>query len=58
PQSQGNDDGDDEEIDPYSGLFEDEQKKLLEIKELIEDPRQSDESLMELLHNLVDIDIT
>ncbi|CAJ2641593.1 probable mediator of RNA polymerase II transcription subunit 26c [Trifolium pratense] len=58
PQSQGNEDGEDEEIDPYGGLFEDEQKKILEIKELLEDPRQSDESLMELLQNLVDIDIT
>ncbi|MCI29796.1 putative mediator of RNA polymerase II transcription subunit 26C-like, partial [Trifolium medium] len=33
-------------------------KKILEIKEFLEDPRQSEESLMELLQNLVDIDIT
>lgn len=40
PQSLGNDNDDDEELDPYGGLFEDEQKKILEIKELLEDPRQ------------------
>ncbi|KAL5069962.1 hypothetical protein RYX36_020849 [Vicia faba] len=55
---EGNDDGQDEDIDPYSGLFEDEQKKILEIKELLEDPRHSEDSLLELLQNLVDIDIT
>ncbi|CAI8598814.1 unnamed protein product [Vicia faba] len=58
PQSQGNEDDEDDEIDPYGGLFEDEQKKILEIKELLEDPRQSEDSLLELLQNLVDIDIT
>lgn len=39
PQSLGNDD-DDEELDPYGGLFDDEQKKILEIKEQLEDPHQ------------------
>ncbi|AES72781.1 putative transcription regulator IWS1 family [Medicago truncatula] len=58
PQSEGNEDGEDEEIDPYGGLFDDEQKKILEIKELLEDPHQSEDTLMELLQNLVDIDIT
>ena len=37
PQSIGKDD---EDIDPYGGLFDDEQKKILEIKELLEDPDQ------------------
>lgn len=41
PQSLGKDDNEDEEeIDPYGGLFDDEQKKILEIKELLEDPNQ------------------
>lgn len=29
-----------EEKDPYGGLFDDEQKKILEIKEQLEDPHQ------------------
>ncbi|KAL2342953.1 hypothetical protein Fmac_004238 [Flemingia macrophylla] len=44
--------------DPYGGLFDDEQKKILEIKELLEDPHQSEDSLVELLQNLADMDIT
>lgn len=41
PQSLGKDDGEDEEeVDPYGGLFDDEQKKVLEIKEQLEDPNQ------------------
>ena len=58
PQSLGNEDNDDEEIDPYGGLFDDEQKKILEIKELLEDPDQSEDSLLELLQNLADIEVT
>ncbi|KAK4256761.1 hypothetical protein QN277_006445 [Acacia crassicarpa] len=59
PQSLGKDDNeDDEEIDPYGGLFDDEQKKILEIKELLEDPNQSEESLVDLLQSLADMDIT
>lgn len=34
----GNDDGDN--LDPYGGLFDDEQKKILEIKEYLEEPDQ------------------
>ncbi|XP_058726942.1 probable mediator of RNA polymerase II transcription subunit 26c [Vicia villosa] len=58
PQSQGNDDEEDEEIDAYGGLFDDEQRRILEIKELLEDPRQTEDTLLESLQNLVDIDIT
>ncbi|KAK7247532.1 hypothetical protein RIF29_42416 [Crotalaria pallida] len=47
-----------EELDPYGGLFDDEQKKILEIKQQLEYPNQSEESLMELLQNLDDMDIT
>lgn len=31
---------DSEELDPYAGLFDDEQKKILDIKEHLEDPHQ------------------
>ncbi|XP_027338279.1 probable mediator of RNA polymerase II transcription subunit 26c [Abrus precatorius] len=62
PQSLENDkdngDDDDEEVDPYGGLFDDEQKKILEIKEQLEAPDQSEDSLVELLQNLADMDIT
>lgn len=34
------DDDDDEEIDPFRGLFDDEPKSVLEIKELLEDHDQ------------------
>ncbi|RDX99703.1 putative mediator of RNA polymerase II transcription subunit 26c, partial [Mucuna pruriens] len=47
-----------EEKDPYGGLFEDEQKKILEIREQLEDPHQSEDSVVELLQNLADMDIT
>jgi len=39
PQSLENDDGG-EDLDPYGGLFDDEQKKILEIKEQLEEPDQ------------------
>ncbi|XP_057738007.1 probable mediator of RNA polymerase II transcription subunit 26c [Arachis stenosperma] len=69
PQSLGDDDDnghadadaaedDREDLDPYGGLFDDEQKKILEIKEQLEEPDQSEESLVELLQNLADMDIT
>lgn len=32
--------GDDDGVDPYGGLFDDEQKKVLEIKEQLEIPHQ------------------
>ncbi|TKY73875.1 mediator of RNA polymerase II transcription subunit 26c [Spatholobus suberectus] len=59
PQSvENDDDGGGEELDPYGGLFDDEQKKILEIKEQLEDPDQSEDSLVELLQSLADMDIT
>ncbi|XP_061344984.1 probable mediator of RNA polymerase II transcription subunit 26c [Gastrolobium bilobum] len=48
----------DKEKDPYGGLFDDEEKKILEIKDQLEDPHQSEDSLVELLQNLADMDIT
>ncbi|KAH7520784.1 probable mediator of RNA polymerase II transcription subunit 26c [Ziziphus jujuba] len=59
PQSVSRDDGnDDDELDPYGGLFDDEQKKILEIREHLEEPDQSEDSLVELLQSLADMDIT
>ena len=46
PQSLGNDNDnghaadEDDELDPYGGLFDDGQKKILEIREQLEDPDQ------------------
>ncbi|KAK6233493.1 hypothetical protein QUC31_005899 [Theobroma cacao] len=54
PQSD-NEDGD---LDPYGGLFDDEQKRVLEIKESLEEPDQSEDSLVDLLQSLADMDIT
>ncbi|GLT70422.1 hypothetical protein SLA2020_425030 [Shorea laevis] len=51
-------DGDDDEFDPYGGLFDDEQKRILEIKECLEDPDQSEDSLVHLLQSLAEMDIT
>lgn len=39
PQSVGEDD-DNDEVDPYGGLFDDEHAKILRIKEQLEDPHQ------------------
>ncbi|CAH9071144.1 unnamed protein product [Cuscuta epithymum] len=47
-----------EDADPYGGLFDDEQTKILRIREELEDPEQSEESVIELLQNLEDMDIT
>uniref|UniRef100_A0A2N9I249 TFIIS N-terminal domain-containing protein n=1 Tax=Fagus sylvatica TaxID=28930 RepID=A0A2N9I249_FAGSY len=58
PQSAADRDDDDEDLDPYAGLFDDEQKRILEIKEHLEDPQQTEESLVELLQTLADMDIT
>ncbi|XP_019435001.1 PREDICTED: probable mediator of RNA polymerase II transcription subunit 26c isoform X2 [Lupinus angustifolius] len=58
PQSLENDNENDNDLDPYGGLFEDEQKKILEIKEQLEEPDQSEDSLVDLLQNLEDMDIT
>ncbi|CAN8298927.1 unnamed protein product [Cochlearia groenlandica] len=49
---------DDEDFDPFAGLFDDEQKSIVEIKEKLEDPDLSEEALVELLQNLEDMDIT
>ncbi|XP_022764801.1 probable mediator of RNA polymerase II transcription subunit 26c isoform X7 [Durio zibethinus] len=54
PQS----DNEDDDLDPYGGLFDDEQKRVLEIKERLEVPDQSEDSLVELLQSLADMDIT
>ncbi|XVF41136.1 hypothetical protein PTKIN_Ptkin01aG0256100 [Pterospermum kingtungense] len=54
PQS-GNEDDD---LDPYGGLFDDEQKRVLDIKERLEIPDQSEDSLVDLLQSLADMDIT
>ncbi|GLT44047.1 hypothetical protein SLA2020_179650 [Shorea laevis] len=54
PQS----DNEDGELDPYGGLFDDEQKRILEIKERLEDPDQSEDSLVDLLQGLAEMDIT
>ncbi|KAF3440520.1 hypothetical protein FNV43_RR18804 [Rhamnella rubrinervis] len=61
PQSVSRDDDIEEEgedLDPYGGLFDDDQKKILEIKEHLEEPDQSEDSLLELLQSLADMDIT
>ncbi|OAY33267.1 probable mediator of RNA polymerase II transcription subunit 26c [Manihot esculenta] len=52
------DEEEDDELDPYAGLFDDEQKKILEIKQHLEDPDQSEDSLVDLLQSLADMDIT
>ncbi|XP_071732288.1 probable mediator of RNA polymerase II transcription subunit 26c [Rutidosis leptorrhynchoides] len=57
PQSVDND-NDNEEIDPYGGLFDDEQTKIIEIKEQLEDPHQSNDAVVELLETLADMDLT
>ncbi|KAF7840062.1 putative mediator of RNA polymerase II transcription subunit 26c [Senna tora] len=49
---------DDDDLDPYGGLLDDEQRKIHEIKEQLEDPDQSEDSKVELLQNLADMDIT
>ncbi|GAV79269.1 Med26 domain-containing protein [Cephalotus follicularis] len=56
PQSLSGDDEDD--LDPYGGLFDDEQKRVLDIKDHLEDPDQSEDSLVDLLQSLADMDIT
>ncbi|XP_048625237.1 probable mediator of RNA polymerase II transcription subunit 26c isoform X3 [Brassica napus] len=52
------DDEEDDGYDPFAGLFDDEQKSVLEIKERLEDPDLSEEDLVELLQNLDDMEIT
>ncbi|XP_073154282.1 probable mediator of RNA polymerase II transcription subunit 26c isoform X2 [Henckelia pumila] len=50
--------GDEEDLDPYGGLFDDEQTKILSIKEQLEDPLQSEDAVVDLLQILADMDIT
>ncbi|KAL6518494.1 hypothetical protein OROGR_018996 [Orobanche gracilis] len=49
---------DEDDVDPYGGLFDDEQTRILSIKDQLEDPDQSEYAVVELLHNLSDMDIT
>ncbi|CAK9141254.1 unnamed protein product [Ilex paraguariensis] len=58
PESNPRNDDDGDDLDPYGGLFDDEQTKILAIKDQLEDPRQSEESVAELLQNLADMEIT
>ncbi|KAK8559780.1 hypothetical protein V6N13_016514 [Hibiscus sabdariffa] len=53
---QSDDEADD--LDPYGGLFDDEQKRVLEIKERLELPDQEEDTLVDLLQSLADMDIT
>ncbi|XP_073289171.1 probable mediator of RNA polymerase II transcription subunit 26c [Primulina huaijiensis] len=50
--------GDEQDLDPYGGLFDDEQTKILTIKEQLEDPHQSEDAVVDLLQILADMDIT
>ncbi|OMO56107.1 hypothetical protein COLO4_35774 [Corchorus olitorius] len=54
PQS----DNRDNDLDPYGGLFDDEQKRILEIKERLGEPNQSEDSLIDLLQGLEDMNVT
>ncbi|KAK3032188.1 hypothetical protein RJ639_035900 [Escallonia herrerae] len=55
---QREDEEEDEELDPFGGLFDEEQTTILRIKEHLEDPDQSEDSLVELLQSLADMEIT
>ncbi|XP_024978851.1 probable mediator of RNA polymerase II transcription subunit 26c [Cynara cardunculus var. scolymus] len=57
PQSVPQDD-EDEDHDPYGGLFDDEQTKILRIKEQLEDRHQTEDAVIELLQTLADMDLT
>lgn len=57
------DDSDDEEVDPFGGLFDDdeevdEQSRILKIRDRLQDLNQGEDSLTELLQELADMDIT
>ncbi|KAE8689544.1 putative mediator of RNA polymerase II transcription subunit 26c [Hibiscus syriacus] len=54
PQS----DNEADDFDPYGGLFDDEQKRVIGIKERLELPNQSEDTLVDLLQTLADMDIT
>ncbi|KAL1540852.1 putative mediator of RNA polymerase II transcription subunit 26c isoform X2 [Salvia divinorum] len=50
--------GEEEDGDAYGGLFDDEQTKIFSIKEQLEDLNQSEDTVVDLLQNLADMDIT
>lgn len=56
PESNDHNDGDGN-LDPFGGLFDDEQTEILSIKERLEDPDQDEDSVVELLQSLADMDI-
>ncbi|XAR73238.1 hypothetical protein NMG60_11007143 [Bertholletia excelsa] len=58
PIHRDDDEEEGEDLDPYCGLFEDEEIRVLKIKERLEDPDQAEDSLIELLQSLADMDIT
>ncbi|KAJ6744446.1 MEDIATOR OF RNA polymerase II TRANSCRIPTION SUBUNIT 26C-RELATED [Salix purpurea] len=49
---------DDDELDPYGGFFDDEPKKIWDIKQQLEDIDQPEDLLVDLLQSLADMDIT
>ncbi|KAJ8769550.1 hypothetical protein K2173_005153 [Erythroxylum novogranatense] len=51
-------DHDDDGLDPYAGLFDDNQKKIIDIKQLLDNPNLPEDSVVDLLQNLADMDIT
>ncbi|XP_058010128.1 probable mediator of RNA polymerase II transcription subunit 26c [Hevea brasiliensis] len=54
----GDEDEENDVLNPYARLFDDEEKKILEIKQRLEDLDQSEDSLIDLLQSLADMDIT
>ncbi|XP_057967254.1 probable mediator of RNA polymerase II transcription subunit 26c [Malania oleifera] len=58
PQSFGRDEDHEDEDQRCGRSIDDEQTKILAIKEHLEDPDQSEDSLVELLQSLADMDIT
>ncbi|MFS7927828.1 putative transcription regulator IWS1 family [Helianthus anomalus] len=48
----------DDEPDPYGGLFDDEHSKVLRIKEQLEDSNQTDDAIVDLLQTLADMVLT
>ncbi|KAE8714732.1 putative mediator of RNA polymerase II transcription subunit 26c [Hibiscus syriacus] len=58
PQSDEDNEEDDDDLNHHGGLFDDEQKRVIEIKERLELRDQSEDSLVDLLQSLADMDIT
>ncbi|XP_026389190.1 probable mediator of RNA polymerase II transcription subunit 26c [Papaver somniferum] len=46
------------DVDAFEGIFDDEQTRILDIKDHLEEPDQSEENLVHLLGSLADMDIT